>query len=90
MNPRDRFKERIYDEQQKQLWLQSGLVRVDSLRKGDVFESQDGLFHIWDHLDLGTVRGKPYGHDEYDAHMVGSAMVRPVMTKSFVKPEVEL
>lgn len=80
--------ERIYNAKAREAWESSGLVEVASLRKGDVFETRDGLMHVWQRQELvGTVHATPYGHDEYNAHMVSSCMVRPVMRSSYVAPE---
>ena len=69
---------RIYDPVEKAAWENSGLVNVISLRKGDVFETRDGLLHVWVREDDGTVHGRGYDHDEYNAHMVGTCKVRKV------------
>lgn len=80
--------DRIHDTEARKLWESSGLVAVSSLRKGDVFETRDGLMHIWQRQETsGTIHATPYGHDQYNAHMVESCMVRPVMRSQCYTPE---
>jgi hypothetical protein len=84
----NRYEQRCNDPAERSRWLNSGLVRIDTLRKGDVFESIDGDYWQVQHTTRSdTVFCEPWGHAADPTTFIQHAMVRPVMTKTYVQPE---
>lgn len=76
--PDTRYRLRCNDPKERDRWRQSGLVRVDSLRAGTVFECIDGTFWRVDGRNrTGTIHVEPWGRDGEPDDFVASAMVRP-------------
>ena len=79
MSEGDLYRERCNNHEVAKRWRESGLVRVDSLRAGEMFECIDGYFWTVDgRTKTGMVRAEPWGRDAEPDTFVPSAMVRPV------------
>jgi len=79
------YRDRCNDPEKRKAWEESGLVRLDSLKKGDVFENIDGDFLFVDRQAAnGLIHSKGWGHDEL-THMIPSALVRPVIRRTYDK-----
>lgn len=86
MSGKDLYSERCNNPEAARLWRESGLVRIDSLRPGDLFESIDGTFWKVDGKNrTGTIHAEPWGRDGEPDDFVPSAMVRPVMRKAAIQ-----
>lgn len=84
----DIYKKRCNDPAEREKWESCGLVRVDSLRRGDVFECIDGqlwvrehetkssLIHVTAWADMAVDNGQAS-----ETVFSPSALVRPVMRK---------
>jgi len=83
----NKYKERCNDPAKYAEWRGSGLVQLRTLSKGDVFESIDGDFWTRDRDGAcGTVWAIPSGRDGESQPFVATAMVRPVVRKTYVEP----
>ena len=76
----NRYTARCNDPAERERWRSSGLVRVDSLRRGDVFESIDGdYWRVVGASRSGTIQCHPMldgvAGEEIDT-FVSSALVR--------------
>jgi len=79
------YKERCNNQEAKQQWESSGLVPLDSLRLGDVFECIEGTFwQLQSTNRTGTKHAEPWGWDSEPTDFIASARVRPVMRKTYV------
>jgi hypothetical protein len=75
-----KYTDRCNSPETAKRWRESGLVRIDSLRAGGMFECIDGYFWTVDgRTKTGTIRAEPWGRDAEPDTFVSSAMVRPVM-----------
>ena len=79
---RDLYTIRSNDTIERANWRNSGLVPVDTLRKGTVFECISGLLYQFTYQDdsNGVCHGDPVSHGRGNALMCSSALVR-VITK---------
>uniref|UniRef100_A0A6M3JGX1 Uncharacterized protein n=1 Tax=viral metagenome TaxID=1070528 RepID=A0A6M3JGX1_9ZZZZ len=94
MNNQQLYRDRCNDPRKRAAWKASGLVRIDSLHRGDVFECVDGTYWQFDSFNRsGTVHTRMWGNlsdsaESGPADFVSSAMIRPVIRKEFIEIEV--
>ena len=82
-----KYESRCNDPAARDAWRESGLVRIDSLAAGDVFEDIDGLFWTRDRATRsGSILADPWGRDAEPGTFAACAMVRPVMRKTYIAP----
>ena len=83
-----KFEQRCNDPQARREWESSGLVRIDSLKRLDVFECISG--HFWQvesRNRTGTIHARAWDGGVSETDFISSAMVRPVMRKTTYVPE---
>jgi len=78
MSEGDLYRERCNNPEVAKRWRESGLVRIDSLRAGEMFECIDGTYWTKDGVNrMGPIQAEPWGRDAEPTSFVASAMVRP-------------
>ncbi len=83
----DLYIQRCNDPTAREAWRSSGLVRIDTLHAGDVFECISGHFWTVDRVThSGTILVQSWGEWRGEDTFCPSAMVRPVMRKTYTTP----